>query len=89
MISSEEKLKKLLENLLDEVGIRPELPLKAIEAEAKICTGDQLKQTGNATSPIQDSVDNLRICMKYLLFDLDATRRENLYYKRLLESKDL
>ena len=87
MINSEEKLKKLLENLLDEIGIRPELPLKT-EVEVEIYTGDQQKKTKKTTSSVQDSVDDLRVCMKYLLFDLDATRRENLYYKRLLESKD-
>ena len=87
MINSEEKLKKLLENLLDEIGGCPELPPK-IEAEAKICIGDQQKNTRKTTSLIQYSIDDLRVYMKYLLFDLDATRRENLYYKRLLESKD-
>ena len=88
MINSEEKLKKLLENLLDDIGIRPDLPLK-IEAEAKVCTGDRQKQTRKETSLVHESVDDLRICMKYLLFDLDATRRENIYYKRLLENKDI
>lgn len=87
MIKSEENFKKLLENLLDEIGIRPELPLKT-EIDANIYTGERQKKTKKMTSSVQDSVDDLRVCMKYLLFDLDATRRENLYYKRLLESKD-
>ena len=87
MENSEEKIRKMLENLLDEIGIRPDMPLK-IEAETKVCTSNRQKQTKKETSLVHDSVDDLRICMKYLLFDLDATRRENLYYKRLLESKD-
>ena len=86
MINGEEKFEKLLESLLDEIGIYPELLLKK---EVENCTGICQKKTKKAAYPIQDSVDNLRICMKYLLFDLDATRRENLYYKRLLESKDI
>ena len=33
---------------------------------------------------IQDSVDFLRLSVKYLLFDLEATRRENTYLRYLL-----
>jgi len=87
MINGEEKLKKLLENLIDETGIRPEFSSK-IEVESKIYMGDQVKNAKKETVSVQESVDDLRVCMKYLLFDLDATRRENLYYKRLLENRD-
>ena len=88
MINSDEKFEKLLDNLLDEIGICQELPLK-IEADAKNCSSTRQKKTRKSAYSVQNSVDNLRICMKYLIFDLDATRRESLYYKRLLESKDL
>ena len=37
---------------------------------------------------IQESLDYLRICVKYQLFDLEATRRENKYLKQLLEKRD-
>ena len=37
---------------------------------------------------LQESLDYLRICIKYQLFDLEATRRENKYLKRLLEERD-
>ena len=36
---------------------------------------------------MQESLDYLRVCVKYLLFDLEATRRENLYLKKLLEEQ--
>ena len=36
---------------------------------------------------LQESLDYLRICIKYQLFDLEATRRENRYLKKLLEEK--
>ena len=32
--------------------------------------------------------DYLRICIKYQLFDLEATRRENKYLRKLLEEKE-
>jgi len=37
---------------------------------------------------LQESLDYLCICVKYQLFDLEATRRENKYLKQLLEKRD-
>ncbi len=37
---------------------------------------------------LQESFDYLRICIKYQLFDLEATRRENKYLRRLLEERE-
>jgi len=34
---------------------------------------------------LQESLDYLRLSVKYLVFDLEATRRENQYLRRLLE----
>ena len=36
---------------------------------------------------LQDSMDHLRISVKYILFDLEATRRENQYLRKLLEEQ--
>ncbi len=33
---------------------------------------------------LQDSLDTLRLCTKYMLFDLEATKREVKYLKKLL-----
>lgn len=33
---------------------------------------------------LQESLDYLRVCIKYQLFDLEATRRENEYLKKIL-----
>mgnify|MGYP006305070583 CR=1 FL=1 len=41
------------------------------------------KRVANA----QDSLDYLRLSVKYLLFDLEATRRENKYLKKLLDDR--
>jgi len=38
---------------------------------------------------LQDSLDCLRLITKYLLFDLEATRRENAYLRKLIEEKEL
>ena len=37
---------------------------------------------------LQESLDYLRICVKYQLFDLEATRRENKYLRQLLEERE-
>lgn len=34
---------------------------------------------------LQESLDYLRLSIKYLVFDLEATRRENQYLRRMLE----
>lgn len=34
---------------------------------------------------LQELLDYLRICIKYQVFDLEATRRENIYLRKLLE----
>lgn len=44
----------------------------------------KLKQT---VTNLQDSIDYLRLSIKYLLFDLEATRRENGYLRKMLEDE--
>ena len=38
-----------------------------------------------STNPVQANLNYLRLCIKYQTFDLEATRRENEYLKKLLE----
>lgn len=35
---------------------------------------------------LQDSLDTLRLCIKYMLFDLEATKREVKYLRNLLNN---
>lgn len=42
---------------------------------------DRLRKTMNG---LQDSLDYLRLSIKYLVFDLEATRRENSLLRKLL-----
>ncbi|MEK7650662.1 MAG: hypothetical protein AAB364_02225 [Patescibacteria group bacterium] len=57
--------------------------LQNIAAEAK-ARHDKLKAT---VSSLQDSMDYLRLAIKYLIFDLEATRRENNYLRAMLEKQ--
>ncbi|MHC4158729.1 MAG: hypothetical protein ACYSSO_06590 [Planctomycetota bacterium] len=42
------------------------------------------KKLQKSVDNLQDALDYLRICIKYQLFDLEATRRENDYLRKLL-----
>jgi phage shock protein A len=42
---------------------------------------EKLKRT---VGTLQESLDHLRLSVKYLVFDLEATRRENQYLRKLL-----
>ena len=43
------------------------------------------KQLQKSISTLQELLDYLRVCIKYQAFDLEATRRENQYLRKLLE----
>ncbi len=43
------------------------------------------KKLEKSISSLHESLDYLRVCIKYQLFDLEATRRENTYLRKLLE----
>lgn len=58
--------------------------LKLLAKEA----GEKHKNLQKSVDSLQESLDYLRICIKYQLFDLEATRRENRYLKELLEEKN-
>jgi len=46
------------------------------------------KKLENSINSLQESLDYLRVCIKYQVFDLEATRRENAYLRKLLEEND-
>lgn len=46
------------------------------------------KQLQRGVNSLQESLDYLRICIKYQLFDLEATRRENEYLRKMLEEEN-
>lgn len=46
---------------------------------------DNREKLEKSVNDLQGSLDYLRVCIKYQTFDLEATRRENKYLKKLLE----
>ncbi len=49
---------------------------------------DNHEKLKKSVDSLQESLDYLRICIKYQLFDLEATRRENKYLKKMLDEKN-
>ena len=79
----EDKLNELVKEFGD--GADPQhrkLVQLAKEAQAN------RKKLEKSINSLQESLDYLRICIKYQLFDLEATRRENQYLRKLLEERD-
>jgi nitric oxide reductase activation protein len=76
-----------LAQLLDQIGSlpadqRPELEQLAAETQTR---HDRMKKT---LGELQESLDHLRLTVKYLVFDLEATRRENTYLRQLIDAQD-
>ena len=46
------------------------------------------KKLEKSINSLQESLDYLRVCIKYQVFDLEATRRENKYLRKLLEESN-
>ena len=48
-------------------------------------TQQRHKKLRKTVHDLQESLDYLRLSIKYLVFDLEATRRENEYLRKMLE----
>jgi len=73
-----------LAELLAQIDTLPETErqrLRALADDAKSRHRD-IKRSVDA---LQEHIDFLRLWIKYMLFDLEATRRENQYLRKMLE----
>lgn len=80
----EATFQKKLSELVAEIDTLPEAErtrLKELAAETQQRHDDIRKSVRS----LQDSLDFLRLSIKYLMFDLEATRRENAYLRKMLE----
>lgn len=50
-------------------------------------TADRHGRMKKTIAELQESLDYLRLSVKYLVFDLEATRRENDYLRKLVEKQ--
>ncbi len=80
----ETTFQKKLAELLSEIVTLPasqRSKLELLVADTKK-RHQQLRASANN---VQESLDYLRVAIKYLLFDLEATRRENSYLRKMLQ----
>ena len=80
----EARLEDKLNELLKEFGGATDPQCVKLSMLAKEA-GKNREQLEKSVNSLQESLDYLRICIKYQLFDLEATRRENDYLRKLLE----
>ena len=80
--SLEGKLRELVEEFGEMAGPQYK-KLAALAQEAR----EKQKRLKRSVDNLQESLDYLRVCIKYQLFDLEATRRENMYLRKMLDEK--
>lgn len=56
-------------------------------AKPGVSEGVYVSHTPAAPLTAEEAVDQLRLQLKYLVFDLEATRRENRYLRKMLETR--
>ena len=82
----EATFQKRLAELVAEISSLPEEHRTKLEALA-VQTKKRHEQLKKTVSDVHDSLDYLRLCIKYLMFDLEATKRENGYLRQMLEQR--
>jgi len=75
-----------LAELMEEISTLPKAERDKLTALAAK-TQERHQKLRKTVSDLQDSLDYLRVSIKYLVFDLEATRRENRYLRELLEQE--
>lgn len=84
---NENDFQQKLGDLMGEISTLPKAEREKLELLAKQTKErhGKLKQT---VGQLQESLDHLRLSIKYLVFDLEATRRENGYLRKMLEESN-
>ncbi|MFM1867363.1 MAG: hypothetical protein RL591_771 [Planctomycetota bacterium] len=82
-INFQEKMNQILERIRE---------LPANQAPAAVEAADSAtarrERVQSSVNELQDALDYLRLSVKYLVFDLEATRRENAYLRRMIEQSN-
>lgn len=73
-----------LAELMGEISTLPKAERDKLHELAQK-TQERHKKLRKTVHDLQESLDYLRLSIKYLVFDLEATRRENEYLRKMLE----
>ena len=77
-----------LASLMSEINTLPEGERKKLANLAQQ-TSERHSKMKKTMGELQESLDYLRLSIKYLVFDLEATRRENQYLRDMINKQDL
>ena len=82
--------RKFQEKLTELMGEISTLPTAERERLTKLAqkTQERHHNLRKTVTDLQESLDYLRLSIKYLVFDLEATRRENSYLRKMLEENN-
>ncbi|MFP4145755.1 MAG: hypothetical protein ACLFV3_11495 [Phycisphaeraceae bacterium] len=83
----EKQFQAKLAELMGEIST---LPRSEREKLTKLASQTQKRheRLQKSVSSLQESMDYLRLSVKYLVFDLEATRRENSYLRKMITDHD-
>ena len=81
---NEQEFQGKLAELMREISTLPPSERQKLEKLA-VETRQRHERLKATVSGLQESLDYLRLSIKYLVFDLEATRRENGYLRKMLE----
>ena len=84
---NEQDFHKKLGDLMGEISTLPKAEREKLEALAQQ-TKERHGKLKKTVGELQESLDYLRLSIKYLVFDLEATRRENGYLRKMLEESN-
>jgi len=82
---NENDFQNRLQNLLEQIETLPESDRPKI-AQLASETNSRHQKMKKTITELQESLDHLRLSVKYLVFDLEATRRENKYLRNMLDN---
>jgi len=84
LVMDEQTFQTKLAELMNELSTLPPSERRKLQDLAN-ATQQRHKRLRQTVSELHESLDYLRMALKYLLFDLEATRRENEYLRQMLE----
>lgn len=84
---TEQDFEKKLSDLIAQIDGLPEDQKQQLNLLAEETKARQAK-IRKTMKDLQDSLDYLRLSVKYMVFDLEATRRENEYLRKMLEQSN-
>ena len=83
----EQEFQAKLGELMKQIDSLPPAERERLEALASE-TRERHESMRQTVAKLQESLDYLRLSIKYLVFDLEATRRENQYLRNMIKSQN-